>query len=412
MSVRKRKWTNADGTTGSGWQVDYRDAAGTRRSKSFKLKRDADVFANTTAVELKDGTHVPDAATVTVAEAADLWLKSCRDAGLEQSTIKQYGEHVRLHLVPFIGATKLTKISVPGVRAFQEKLREADRSSAMIKRVTVSLGSILSDSQERGLVVRNAVSEMAKRRGSAKSKVEKRQRGRLRYGIDIPTMDEARALIAAAEGRHRAFILTMVFTGMRSSELRGLSWPDVDLRKGLLHVRQRADAFQDIGMPKSDAGQRTIPLLPLVVEALTEWKAECPKGELGLVFPTETGRPQYHANIVSRIVQPLVVKAGLTIDTGRIDADGQPILEPRYSGMHAWRHWNASWLLNAREVGGLGLPPKAVQARLGHSSIQMTYDTYGHLWPTNDEASAMAEAQALFLGATVMQQNDVEARKI
>ena len=97
-----------------------------------------------------------------------------------------YRQHLTLHIEPLIGDTKLNKITVPGVRTFQEKLRDEGRSSAMMKCVTVSLGSILSDAQERGLVVRNAVHEMSRRRGKGAGKAEKRQRARLRYGVDTP----------------------------------------------------------------------------------------------------------------------------------------------------------------------------------------------------------------------------------
>ncbi len=183
MSVRKRAWTTPKGEERTAWVVNYTDTNGTRRLKTFQRKKEADAYAATAGVEVRDGTHVADSATVTVGEACDLWLKSCGAAGLEQSTIDQYEQHVRLHIKPAIGVKKLSKITVPAVRAFQEQLREQGRSPAMVKRVTVSLGSILSDAQERGLVVRNAVSEMSKRRGTGAAKAEKRQKARLRYGV-------------------------------------------------------------------------------------------------------------------------------------------------------------------------------------------------------------------------------------
>ena len=76
---------------------------------------------------------------------------------------------------------------------------------------------------------------------------------------------------------------------MRASELRGSRWCDIEMADDakVIHVRQRADKYHVIGMPKSDAGQRTIPLPPMVVNTLREWKLKCPKGELGLVSRTE-----------------------------------------------------------------------------------------------------------------------------
>lgn len=394
MAIRKRTWTTAKGEEKSAWIVDYSDANGTRRQKTFAKKKDADQFAATAKVEVRDGVHVADSATISVKEAGDLWLKSCDSAGLERATTDQYRQHLTLHIEPFIGAAKLSKITVPAVRAFQEELRENGRSPAMIKRVTVSLGSILSDAQERGLVVRNAVHEMSKRRKGGAT-VEKRQKAKLRYGVDIPTMQEVRAILGAATGRYRPFIVTAIFTGMRASELRGLTWADVDLDKGHVHVRQRADKYHVIGMPKSDAGQRTIPLTPMVVNTLREWKMACPKGDLGLVFPNGEGNVEWHQNIIKRGLWPTLIAAGVSVDEK--GADGEPVAKARYTGLHALRHWFASWCINSKADGGLELSPKAVQARMGHSSIQITFDTYGHLFPAVDEAQALADAESRLL---------------
>ena len=112
---------------------------------------------------------------------------------------------------------------------------------------------------------------------------------KLKAGVDIPTPDEIKRVVHAATGRMRPFLITAIFTGLRSSELRGLRWVDVDLKNGELHVRQRADRYNEMGKPKSEAGERTIPLGPFVVNTLKEWKLACPKGELGLVFPNTLG---------------------------------------------------------------------------------------------------------------------------
>ncbi|PLU60655.1 tyrosine-type recombinase/integrase, partial [Sinorhizobium medicae] len=119
-------------------------------------------------------------------------------------------------------------------------LREAGRSAAMIKKVLVSLGSLLADAQERGLVARNVVRDMKGRRGNGEKRQEKRQKGRLKVGIDIPTREEVKALVGILTGRWRPLILTATFCGLRASELRGLRWQDVDLEKREVRVHQRA----------------------------------------------------------------------------------------------------------------------------------------------------------------------------
>jgi integrase len=70
----------------------------------------------------------------------------------------------------------------------------------------------------------------------------------------------------------------------------------------------------------------------------------------------------------------------------------------KYTGLHALRHFYASWCINRKEDGGLGLPLKVVQHRLGHSSIQMTADVYGHLFPSGDDGAELAAAQKALLG--------------
>ncbi len=126
-----------------------------------------------------------------------------------------------------------------------------------------------------------------------------------------------------------------------------------------------------------------------VLNVLREWKLACPKGELGLVFPTASGRIARHNNIV-RAFKATVRAAGLT---DRQDG------KPKYTGLHALRHFYASWCINPLDRGGQGLPPKVVQAQLGHSSIVMTMDTYGHLFPPDDDADKrLAEAERALLG--------------
>jgi integrase len=97
---------------------------------------------------------------------------------------------------------------------------------------------MLTFAQGRGLVAQNVV------RG-VRIKVDKRdaETGPLRAGVDFPTMGELNKLIENSAGRWRPFIVTAIFTGMRLSELRGLSWDGVDLEKGQIHIRQRADGW-------------------------------------------------------------------------------------------------------------------------------------------------------------------------
>jgi integrase len=378
-------WRNRDGSQGEAWVVNYTDRAGVRRLKSFERKRDAEAFENAVGVGVRAGIHVPDSQSVMVAEAGQLWLASCEAAGLERATLDSYRQHVDLHITPLLGAVKLSQLSVPTVRAFEDALRKG-RSPAMVRKAITSLGAILADAQERGLVAQNVVRGLRVRRRGKDARIDKRK-GKLKIGVDIPTLDEIRAIIASLDDRWRPLLLTAIFTGLRASELRGLRWSDVDFKRGEVHVRQRADCYRAIGRLKSETAERTVPLPPMVMNTLRQHRVACPKGEHQLVFPNGAGRIESHANIINRGLIPAVIAAGVIDDGGR----------PKYTGLHSLRHFYASWCINRRVDGGLELPLKVVQARLGHASIQMTADVYGHLFPRGDDGAELAAAEKALL---------------
>ncbi|MGR9204122.1 tyrosine-type recombinase/integrase [Rhizobium leguminosarum] len=398
MSVRKRTWTG-HGVQKEAWIVTYFDTKGVKRQKTFARKREADAFASKTDTEVREGIHVAERHSVSVKKAGELWIATGEGEGLERSTLDQKRRHLKLHIETFIGDMLISKLTVPAVREFEDQLRVAGRSSAMIKKILVSLGGIMADAMERGLATRNSVRDIRRNRKGRHSRQEKRQKGRLEIGLDIPTRDEIRALLGALEGNWRPLLLTVVFTGLRSSELRGLRWQDVDFQRGEINVRQRVDQFRQMGAPKSEAGTRTIPVPPLVINALKELKLK-QGNKPGLAFPNPDGNSRSHSNVVKKGLQPAMIRAGVTIGTGKRDKYGKPILKAKYTGLHALRHFYASWLINRKEDGGLGLPAKMVQERLGHASIVMTMDVYGHLFPRSDDGKELEQAANTLFSAT------------
>lgn len=396
MSVRKRTWTTDKGQEKSAWVVDYVDTKGKRRLKTFTKKKEADAFAATASVEVREGTHVADRDTVTVGKAAKLWVISGQNAGLERSTINQRISHVEHHIKPLIGDMLLSRLTVPAVRDFEDRMRKEGRSPAMVKKVLTSLGSILADANERGLATRNPVRDIKGGRKGRERRAERRQKGRIEVGVDIPTREEIKALVAALDDHWRPLLVTAIFTGMRSSELRGLRWKDVDFGRLEISINQRADAFGVIGKPKSEAGVRTVPVPPLVVNALKEHKLRQPNGA-ELVFGNPDDEPRSHTNIINKGLIPAMLRAGVTVDSGEVDKEGKQVLDAKYTGLHSLRHFYASWLINRKEDGGLGLPVKMVQERLGHASIVMTMDVYGHLFPRADDGKELADAASALL---------------
>jgi len=379
MSVRKRNWVTSKGEAKEAWIVDYTDQNGDRHIETFERKKDADARHAVVNVDVDRGIHTPQSSSVTVAEAAQDWIAYVELEGRERSTVAQYRQHVDLHINPRLGRERVAKLTTPRVNAFRDDLL-AKLSRAMARKVLTSLKSLLRDAQRRGNVSQNVAADV-------KIGATARSKRKLKIGVDIPTADEVGRILHAAPDKWRPMLLVVTFAGLRASEVRGLRWQDVDLKRGELHVRQRADRYQAIGKPKSESGDRTIPLGPHVLKTLKEWKLACPKGEHDLVFPTAEGTITRLENIIRRGLIPAQIAAKVTTKDGGA----------KYTGLHALRHFYASWCINRRADGGLELPPKIVQERLGHATITMTMDTYGHLFPRGDDGAELAAAENAIL---------------
>lgn len=378
-SVRKRTWTTSSGVQKSAWQVDYRDAHGRRRSKQFDRKKDADAWSVKARSEVSLGIHTPDSISITVSDAAALWLDSVRACEREITTIASYEQHVRLHIVPRCGSVKLSHLTAPKVRNILDGW-VSDLSRAMATRVFRSFKALLTEAQERGLVAQNVALA-----------VKMRKAPRPKSKITPPTKDEISAILSASaesdDLKGRALVELMIFSGMRASELRGVAWSAINMKEKTVTVERRADLNGTMGAPKSNAGFRTIALPDRVIATLKKWKLACPWHREDIVFPSDTGRVLSHGIMTKNHLNPIMIAAGVTKAGGSAKGD----LQAKYSA-HAFRHAAASlWIAQ-------GLNPKRVQNLMGHSSIQMTFDTYGHLFDEaqKDREDANAIERALY----------------
>lgn len=259
--------------------------------------------------------------------------------------------HISLVWWTWLGDLLLKEFTAVHVRDFLDGMLR-DSTRAMAKKCLTTLRSIISTAQERGLIQHNVARDVKLRRS------ERHDPDRI-----FPTKEEIKALITNAPERHKPLIMIALFTGMRMSELRGLSWDAVDFQRSIITVRKRADRYCDMGNTKSKSGRREIPMGPQLATVLKAWKVACPKGVLDLVFPNGKGNVETHSNIYNRMFKPLMLSCGI------VDGEGKP----RFS-LHAMRHAAASLFIEQ------GWPPKKIQTMLGHSSITMTYDVYGHLF--------------------------------
>jgi len=353
------------------WLVDYR-AAGARRFKQFETKAAAIAHETKVRGELAAGTHVADAASITVAKAAEIWLAACEANGLEDGTIRQYRNHVRRHIVPLLGDMKLSRLTAPAAQAFVDELAKV-RNRATVAKVVTSLKSIVSEAMRRGLTAANPVLA-ARVPGSPRDE----------RPAEFPTLDEIKRLLQRAEG---PLIHTFILAGLRASELRGLTWEHVDLKDAMIRVRQRADHRLNVmGPPKSKAGRRDIPMGPQLLALLREWKVRQPVEQRvnGLVFPDAAGNVEDHTTLYRRF-GALQLACGIA----KVE-DGER--RPKF-GLHALRHACASLLIAQR------WQPKRIQTFMGHSSITLTYDVYGHLFgDAEGDQKAMTQLEQSLLG--------------
>lgn len=382
-TVTKRVWIDARGKRKEAWRVSYNDQNGKRRFKQFSHKKDADAYELTAQWEVKQGIHTPDADSITVADAADLWLATAEANGCDRGTLKSYAEMARCHIKPLLGSEKLSRLSAPKVVSFTDAMR-ATRSVAMASKAVRALSMIIGDAQRRGLVNQNVAHGVTVKRSTR----DKRK-------AIIPPKEHLKALLEAADRmnedpRMPVLIRVVMFAGLRSSEVRGMPLDGADLTAARLTVSQRADRWGEIGAPKSEAGHRTIPIGPSLVSALRRWTLRCPPSEAGLMFPNERGQPMSQHRIIERFLA-VQIEAGLAINTGKQDKGGSTIWKPLY-GLHSLRHAAASAWINQ------GVDLKRLQVWIGHATIQLTIDTYGHLITDAQGDAALASgAEAALL---------------
>lgn len=313
-----------------------------------------------------------DAGKLTVAGYLDRWLADSVRGSVAASTSERYEQIVRLHLKPVLGGTRLKALNPLQVQGlYAEKLAEG-LSPATVRKVHNVLHRALAQAVRWTLVPNNAT--------------DGAQAPNPRSKEIVPlTAEQAKALLSAARGdRLEALYVLALTTGARKGELLALKWADLDLGRGLMRVRRgltRSKGRFELGDTKTKEG-REIELTGRAVSALKAHRKRQAEERLeldgiwedrGLVFATRRGTLINPPNIGKRSFVPLLRKANL----------------PEATRFHDLRHTCATLLLKERAR------PKEVQSLLGHKTIAMTMNTYGHLIPGMGKETADAMERAL-----------------
>jgi integrase len=283
------------------------------------------------------------------------WLEEVAKPTIRASTYDSYRDIVELHLVPGLGRIPLAKLTPADVQAFLNRKREGGLSPRRVQMLHAVLRRALVTAERWGMISRN-VARLAQAPRVPKHEIRPLRPEQARRLFECSSEDRLRALYVAALG-----------TGCRQGELLGLRWEDVDLEAGRLRVRHtlaRVDGKLTLLPPKTERSRRVVMLPEVVVAALLAHRTRQKMERLvagsrwvdtGHVFTTTIGTP-LEAAVVTRAFQRALTRAGL----------------PR-SRFHDLRHAAATFALSQ------GFTLEDVKNLLGHSSIVLTSNTYGHV---------------------------------
>jgi integrase len=338
-------------------------AGGKQRSKTFDTKHDADKYLAKIVSATQDGNYVA-VAPIPMGELFDKWLEHSlavrRKQGLlKPSTSKGYESMVRVHLRPAFEHCRSDRLSPAIVGEWERKM--ADRIEA---------GEMTPKSFNHLVALLHVILKWARKSGQ-------------RYLAHDPLIDVARlrapkterrflepaqitALLEAAERPVDTILHLFVYSGLRRGEVFGLQWSDLD--EDLNQIRVRRSNYQcEITTPKTTNSIRTVDLPAPIVKKLLDYKEQFPPKPRDFIFRQESGSPLDPDKWFDRNFVPTAIKAGLRPEN--ISEHDEQLI-----GLHTLRHTYASLLINQGES------IKYVSKQLGHASIQLTADLYGHLF--------------------------------
>jgi integrase len=360
-----------------------RDQDGKKRQKwvgGFRTRRDAEEALTQSLDRVRTGTWA-DPGRITVAEYLEQWLDGIRPS-LRPKTAASYEDALRGWVIPRVGSFRLAGLTAPRLLAMYGELLESGRrngsgglSPRSVQYAHRIVSHALKDAVDHGLLVRNPASLVKPPRVP-------------KPPMRVWSADDVRRFLAGVgDDRLYALWVLLVTTGVRRGEALGLRWEDIDLKRGLLAVRQTVVAIGydvHISEPKTAIGRRSVSVDATTVAALKAHRRRQSEEQLvagpgwsesGLAFTTESGA-MIHPDRISKLFAQLV-----------------PQLELPRIRLHDLRHTAATLALTA------GVHPKVVQERLGHANVTITLDTYSHVLQGLQEDAAAKVAHLVFEGA-------------
>jgi integrase len=361
--LEKRQRRLSDGRRGPvHWRARYRDSNGREHSETFERRIDAERFLERTGADVQRGDWIDPALRRTSFNewASAWWTTTVR---LRPTTRRGYHQLLHGHVLPYFGGRPLASIDYMDVEEFiAAKLNEGRLGPKRIRDAV----SVVS------LVMKASVQSGVRRDNPAAGHHVTIRRKRIRQG-DVLTMEEIHRLVEHVVDPYKPAVWLLVLTGMRPAELCGLKVRSVDLirhsvaiTETLLPVSGYGDQRLQLvaGPPKTEAGDRSVPIPGWLCEDLAEMlaaRATTRQSAIGRdepLFVNRAGQPLNRDKFRETVIRPALRAAGLPEELRTYDL----------------RHGHASMLID------MGVNPLVVAQRMGHSDPSVTLREYGHLF--------------------------------
>lgn len=344
-----------------GWEARWRvvDEAGRRRTRArtFARRRDAERFLAEVQVEIDRGEHIdPRLARTPYGQLAADWLAT--NPGAKPRTRTSYESLLRTHVGPYFGAMEVGRINKATVRQFIAAMENKGAAPGTTRN---AIRNVLKPSLDLAVEV-----GMIKANPAAGIRLPQSPKAEMLF----LTAEQVRLLASAIAPPYDTLVLFAAYTGLRAGEIGALRRDNLDLLRMRLTVAASVAEVPGQGLvygPTKTYALRTVSMPQFLREPLVSLIDPLDDDPTSLVFHSPDGGPLRHGNFYRRVFKPAVRAA----------------LPSHLHGLrfHDLRHTCASMLINPP----INANPKAVQLRLGHSSIQVTFDRYGHLYPGVDE---------------------------
>ena len=353
---------------------------GRRRQKTYTVRgtrKEADAKLANLLAELAGGVFV-ETPKISVAEFLERWLGDYAKPNVSGKTFERYQEIVRLHLVPALGSIKLAALTPIVIQDYYARALSKGRIDG---KGGLSAQTVLHHHRVLRKALRQGVRWQILGRNVADAvtppRVERRE-------MTVLNEDQTAQLLAAARSSRLDIVIQLaVMTGLRRGEILALRWQDVDLDRGVAHVRRSLEQLRgglNFKQPKTAKSRRTVALPPLAVEGLRRHRLEQKKERLA-IGPAYQDQDLICARLHGTPMDPSEATAGFARLIAGLDL-------PKVR-LHDLRHGHATHLL------AQGVHPKVVSERLGHSTIGITLDTYSHVMPGMQEEAAQRLDDAL-----------------